>query len=234
MEYNIYCDESCHLENDGINAMGIGAVYCPTSKIHEVNDRIRDIKARNGIHRDLELKWTKISPSKIQVYEDLINYFFDDASLHFRAIIIKNKDDLDHERFKQDHNTWYYKMYFDMLQVILEPSSYYNIYIDIKDTHSYSRAQKLRDVCCNAMYDFSHKTIKKLQPIRSDEVQIMQLTDILIGAVVYHNRYFLASERRSASKLRLIDLIKSRSNYNLTRTTLLREDKFNLLFWEAR
>jgi len=22
MEYNIYCDESCHLENDSINVMG--------------------------------------------------------------------------------------------------------------------------------------------------------------------------------------------------------------------
>ena len=29
MEYNIYCDESCHLEHDGIKPMAIGAVWCP-------------------------------------------------------------------------------------------------------------------------------------------------------------------------------------------------------------
>jgi len=25
--FNVYCDESCHLENDGIAAMAWGAVY---------------------------------------------------------------------------------------------------------------------------------------------------------------------------------------------------------------
>ena len=29
---NIYCDESCHLQNDGEAVMAIGAVYYPASK----------------------------------------------------------------------------------------------------------------------------------------------------------------------------------------------------------
>ena len=28
--YNIYGDESCHLEHDGQKVMGLGAVICPT------------------------------------------------------------------------------------------------------------------------------------------------------------------------------------------------------------
>ena len=27
--YNIYCDESCHLRNDGQKAMVLGALWCP-------------------------------------------------------------------------------------------------------------------------------------------------------------------------------------------------------------
>lgn len=27
--FNIYCDESCHLENDGQKSMVLGAVSCP-------------------------------------------------------------------------------------------------------------------------------------------------------------------------------------------------------------
>ncbi|NHQ60865.1 DUF3800 domain-containing protein [Chlorobium sp. BLA1] len=27
--FNIYCDESCHLENDRHKAMVLGAVWCP-------------------------------------------------------------------------------------------------------------------------------------------------------------------------------------------------------------
>lgn len=33
--------------------------------------------------------------------------------------------------------------------------------------------------------------ISKVQPIRSNEVEIMQLTDIIIGAIGYVNRNFI-------------------------------------------
>lgn len=63
MLYNVYCDETCHLEHDGINDMVIGAVWCPQEKLREINQRIREIKIRNGISPTAELKWTKISPA---------------------------------------------------------------------------------------------------------------------------------------------------------------------------
>lgn len=233
MTYNIYCDESCHLEKDGINVMVLGAVWCPQSKIREINQRIRQIKSRNGVSEYAELKWVKISPAKIDLYKDLINYFFDDDDLHFRALIIPDKSKLDHKRFHQDHDTWYYKMYFEMLKVIFSPVDRYEIYIDIKDSHSYEKSQKLKEVCCNSIYDFSSQVIQRLQPIRSDEVQIMQIVDILIGAAAYQNRKFPSDFVKSPAKLEIIDLIQSRSNYSLNRSTLLKEDKCNLLVWEA-
>lgn len=234
MNYNIYCDESCHLENDGINVMVIGAIWCPQTKLKEINKRIKEIKLRNGVSVTAELKWTKVSPSKLDLYKDIVNYFFDDDDLHFRAVIIPDKKKLDHERFGQSHNDWYYKMYFEMLKTILSPADRYNIYIDIKDTHSFARSKKLKEVCCNSMYDFSEKVIKQLQPIRSDEVQIMQIVDILIGALGYHNRVFEQDFQKSAVKQELIDIISKRSKYSLKRTTLWREDKVNLLVWNAR
>ena len=234
MLYNVYCDETCHLEHDGINDMVIGAVWCPQEKLRGINQRLREIKARNGISPRLELKWTKIGPAKVEVYKDVLNYFFDDDDLHFRAIIIPDKSRLNHKAFHQTHDDWYYKMYFDMLKVILSPEDRFEIYIDIKDTHSYRKTQKLKEVCCNSMYDFSQSVIQRMQPIRSDEVQIMQLVDILIGAVGYTNRVFPADFVKSKAKLEIIDLIRKRSNYALTRTTLLREDKCNLFVWDAR
>ncbi len=234
MLYNVYCDESCHLEHDGINDMVIGAVWCPQRKLKEINSRICDIKLRNGISPTTEMKWTKISPAKVVAYKDIIDYFFDDDDLHFRAIIIPDKTKLNHRAFHQTHDDWYYKMYFDMLKAILSPVDRYEIYIDIKDSHSYQKAQKLRQVCSNSMYDFSQSVIQRLQPIRSDEIQIMQLTDILIGAVGYQNRTFSDGFVNSKAKLEIIELIKRRSGYSLTRTTLLREDKCNLFVWDAR
>ena len=217
MLYNVYCDETCHLEHDGINDMVIGAVWCPQNKLREINQRIKEIKARNGISPSTELKWTKVSPAKVQAYKDVIDYFFDDDDLHFRAIIIPDKSKLNHAAFHQTHDEWYYKMYFD-----------------IKDTNSYRKAQKLKEVCSNSMYDFSQSVIQRLQPVRSDEIQIMQLVDLLIGAVGYQNRVFPNGTTRSQAKIDIIELIKKRSNYLLTRTTLLRESKCNLFVWDAR
>ena len=121
-----------------------------------------------------------------------------------------------------------------MLKVILSPKDRYEIYIDIKDTNSYRKAQKLKEVCSNSMYDFSQSVIQRLQPVRSDEIQIMQLVDLLIGAVGYQNRVFPNGTTRSQAKIDIIELIKKRSNYLLTRTTLLRENKCNLFVWDAR
>ena len=110
MLYNVYCDETCHLEHDNSNVMVLGAVWCSQLKLKEINERIRQIKKRNNVSETMEMKWTKISPAKVDLYKDLVNYFFDDDDLHFRGIIIPDKTKLNHEHYHQTHDTWYYKM----------------------------------------------------------------------------------------------------------------------------
>lgn len=62
--YNVYCDESCHLEHDGINDMVIGAVWCDQKSVWKTNRDIRNIKAKYKIPAKAELKWTKVGPIK--------------------------------------------------------------------------------------------------------------------------------------------------------------------------
>ena len=120
-------------------------------------------------------------------------------------------------------------MYFDMLKVILSPKARYRIYLDIKDTRSATKITKLHNVLSNNLYDFSRNIIERVQTVRSHEVEILQLTDLLIGAISYINRGLSTS----VAKQELIKRIQERSHYSLTRTTLLRENKFNLFRWHA-
>lgn len=228
--FNIYCDESCHLQHDHQQVMVLGAVWCPLEKTREIAKRIREIKQRHGFTSMFEVKWVKVSPAKKLFYIDLIDYFFDDDDLHFRALIIPNKSKLRHNDFAQDHDTWYYKMYFDLLKVLLAPHAEYRIYLDIKDTRSAIKVEELHTVLCNNMYDFERKIIKRIQTTRSHEVEQLQLADLLIGAIGYANRGLETNQ----GKVALVDRMRVRSNYNLTKTTLLREDKVNLFRWEAR
>ena len=228
-EYNIYCDESCHLENDGIKTMVLGAMWCPKEKKEEIFTRIREIKVEHGLAKDFEIEWNKVSISKVDFYQNLIDYFFDDDDIYFRVLVIPDKTLLEHNLFSQTHDEFYYKMYFDLLKVILSPDDLYNIYIDIKDTRGASKVNKLSEVLRNSRYDYEAKIIKKVQQVASHEVELLQLADLFIGAVGYVNRGLSTSE----AKLKLIRRIQSRSGYSLMQTTLLRETKTNIFIWKS-
>ncbi len=227
--FNVYCDESCHLENDHQQVMVLGAVWCPIEKTAEFSAGIRGIKARYGLRPDFEIKWTKVSPAKSEFYGDIINYFFDKPDLHFRALVVPDKSKLRHGFFDQSHDEWYYKMYFDMLKVLFDPNSQYRIYLDIKDTRGSTKVAKLHDVLCNNLYDFSRKIIERLQIVRSHEVELLQVVDLMIGAVSYANRQLSTSSAKHA----LVEQIRRRSGYSLLRTTLFLEKKVNIFRWAA-
>lgn len=227
--YNVYCDESCHQEHDHSRAMVIGAVWAPLEKVPEITHRLREKKAVHGKPSDFEIKWNKVSPAGVQLYLDWIDYFFDDDDLHFRALVVPDKSLLRHEDFQQDHDTWYYKMYFGMLKGIIEPKARYRFYLDIKDTRSAPKIAKLKEILANSVYDFSEEIVERIQSVRSHEVEILQLADLLIGAVSYANREL----ESSPAKLALVERIRERSGYSLVRSTLVKEPKLNILVWHA-
>lgn len=227
--FNLYCDESCHLPNDGQPFMILGVICCPTHKAHDVAVRLREIKHTYGMRQNFEVKWNKVSASEEGFYRAWTDYFFDDDDLSFRAVIA-DKSGLHHEAYGQDHDTWYYKMMFQLLSRVIAPDAAYRIYLDKKDSRSARKVAKLHDVLCSNMYDFDRKVIERVQVIQSHEVEQLQLADLLLGAVGYENRHLSGNN----GKVALISRIKERSGYALTRSTLLRESKFNLFHWQPR
>lgn len=62
----------------------------------------------------------------------------------------------------------------------------------------------------------------------------MQLADILIGALSYLHRGHLEKGDANPAKKAIVERIKQKSGYGLTKNTLLRETKLNLFFWQPR
>ena len=234
--YNIYCDESCHLENDKIPVMVLGAVWCPHDSVKTIAEHIRELKIKNGLSRYFETKWTKISQAKAQFYLDLVDYFFDNDDLHFRGVLIPDKSVLKHHAFEQTHDSWYYKMLFVMIEPIINPLNRYRVYLDIKDSRSEQKRKSLEDVLRNSRYDSGGQIIERVQQIRSHESELLQLADLLLGAVGYHNRNQtgdLKSRNGNSGKIQVIQRIQRRSGKSLVYTTWLCEPKFNLLVWQG-
>lgn len=226
---NIYCDESTHLPNDGQPYMVLGAIVCPASRSREVAVRLREIRGKHGMRPDFEIKWTKVSPAKLAFYLDVIDYFFDDDDLNFRAVVAP-KQGLDHERFNQTHDDWYYKMMFYLIRNVLPAQDEAFIYLDKKDTNGQEKINRLRKVIANAEYDFNYKNIRRLQIVESHHVGLLQLADLLIGAINYANR----NDATSAAKQHLIKRIRERSGMSLIRSTLPSEKKMNIFKWRAQ
>ncbi|MDI9482531.1 MAG: DUF3800 domain-containing protein [Bacillota bacterium] len=232
MRYNIYCDESCHLEKDKSNIMVLGAMSCLIENKKEIFNDIRSIKEIHGLSKSFEIKWTKVSESKIEFYKDLVDYFFRNEKLSFRGLIAIGKNKLDNALYNNnDYDLWYYKMYFYLLDVIIYPGEEYCVFIDIKDTRGGPRVRKLQKVLCNNKYDYNNEVIKRISQINSKESEIMQIVDLIIGALSYYYRG-LYDQPGNRGKQILIDAIKEKAD--ITKTTPRSESKFNLFIWKPR
>ena len=66
--------------------------------------------------------------------------------------------------------------------------------------------------------------------MRSHDVPLLQLTDLLIGALSYVHRGLHGSPAKQA----LVAHIRHRSGLSLEQSSLWRAEKFNLLVWRAQ
>lgn len=220
--FNFYCDESTHLESDGQPYMVIGYVSAPFHLLKMHNKNIREMKIKHFVKG--EVKWSALSKSRYPFYNELIDYFFSNSSLEFRAIII-DKSQMNHFAFSQTHDDFYDKMYYQLLNKKIHPEYTYNIYLDIKDVYSYKKAKSLK-----SYLERDYKNIRNLQVIKSYESELMQLADVLIGAL----NYKLRGLNRVTAKNNIIEKIEKHCGRPLTQRTPKDENKFNLFYIELQ
>lgn len=220
--FNFYCDESCHLENDDHKYMLISYVSSAYNQVQIHHEKIRQLKEKHNFYA--EIKWSNISHSQYPFYAELIDYFFA-TDLKFRTIIV-DKDQVENDRYGQTYDTFYYKMYYQLLNHKMDMRYAYNIYLDIKDSLSALKIRKLRKVL-----KLDYSAIRNLQNIHSHESLLMQLTDVIMGAIAYHLNF---QDKSVIAKQKLINKIKEHSNLSLNRSTPKKSDKFNLFFIDLK
>lgn len=219
----MYCDESGHLEHDQIKVMVIGGVAINNEFRKNAYSDIKRIKVKHGIPIHREIKWIKVSKGELDYYKELIEYFINNEQLSFRAVVVPDKSKLDHARFNQTQDDFYYKVYYEMLKKILFKHDSIRVFIDIKDTNSSYKVKKLTRYLNNTYT--SHQNDVGIEQIRSHENSLLQLADLLIGCVMYKNRELTSSN----AKLELVKFLESKISSKLNTTSLYSELKFNLL-----
>lgn len=216
--FNIYCDESCHIENDHKPYMFLGSVCVAYNQMKGISERIKDLKAKHHFYG--EIKWTNVSKSQYRFYEELVKYFFE-TEMTFRCVGVE-KSKINYEAFNKTYDEFYYTMYYTLLNYKIDTLSTYNVYLDIKDTLSAIKVNYLKSILNTKFGVF-----RNVQNIRSHESLIMQITDLMMGAISYlHNN----QAKENLAKVHLIEKIKSLSKENLEATNY--NKKLNLFFIE--
>ena len=221
--FDLFLDESCHLESDHLPVMCIGYTKVDREHYQTIKKDLKSIKHK--YHTPTELKWHKVSDSRKDLYFELIDYFFDNP-VWFRSVLVKYKQKLDHDQFNQgSHDNFYYKMIYFLLRPNNDHHQY-RVYLDIKDTRGREKLNKIDEVFSN--YYQGNSPFIQFQHIHSHDNVFLQLTDLFIGAITYKARGLGEGPNANPVKKEIVEYIEERSGYMLDEGTEPWEEKFNI------
>lgn len=186
----------------------------------------RELKAAIRAHREQhrvasEFKWNKVSPSRLDFYLGLVDLFFA-SSAQFRAIVLPVGQLEAGRHHGGDAELMFYKFYYQLLRHWIYPGVRYRIFVDQKTGRVRSRVRELRDVLQSAN---GSAGIDGVQSVSSDEVDILQLANVLTGAVG-----FKFQPGRSAAKHAVIEQIERHLGRAIG-PTARDAAKFNIFCW---
>ncbi len=234
MKYKIFCDESNHLDfkdNSTLksNVMVLGAIRVEEEQVEQINKHIKYLKHKHNYHK--ELKWTKLNISQKPFYDELLDLFFNDKHLKFQAVLIPNKKDLKHDIYNDGNaDLFYYKMFYYVFRNLFETEVNIGekidakIYLDYKDSRCGIRMTQLKEVLQSK---YKNNLSVEVFTTQSHESNIIQLTDLFIGAIAYKAREDL--EHKSKIKNYIVNILESKlHNKSLKINTPPWESKFNI------
>lgn len=180
MIFDVYCDESSPdaltSKSPNVKYMLIGSLWLPFNKRHELKEALLKIREKHSTWG--EIKWSKVSQSKIEFYKDLIDLFWlynDD--LRFRAIVV-NQELIQSKLMDDDAELGFYKFYYQLIHHWIQDNNEYNIFCDVKVNRDRNRIKVLER--CLSRTNLS-STIKGVQSLPSKEVVLIQYCDFLLG-----------------------------------------------------
>ena len=177
--YNVYCNESLYSTDDSESVTALGILICQTSQVRNLSDAIRALKSEHFLKTNFEIKWTKVSPSKIDFYLALVDFVLDDDRLNFHGIVR-----IDENRIECSHDQFYDQLYCRVFDSVFRLPQRYRMYLNVRDTRGGRTMRRLQDMASAA----GGRYVERIQQIRSHESEILQAVDLFAGALTYANR----------------------------------------------
>lgn len=183
MKFDVYCDES-HPDllgsgNPPAQYMVIGSLWLSADDRQRFKDAVHLLRDKHKMGG--EFKWQKVSASRKEFYLELTDWFFAQGDdLRFRCIAV-DRSKVNLLRFHDnDQELGFYKFYYQMLHHWILDCNEYAIFCDFKSNRQRDRLHVLQQ--CLKASNLSSQ-VSTVQTTRSNESVLIQMADVLTGAV---------------------------------------------------
>lgn len=228
MKFTIVCDES----STDSRYLIVGALVIPRTNHALLIEELKDLKKQLNLRWEGEVKWKKISRKYLEKYKKLLDWFFEHLQsnhFRFRAHVIDTYKKEYRQYGEGDKETSFYKVFFHLLMqcikrlAIEEEGSNVLILLDDKSNRYPFRLSTLKQTLNRALNrDLKIKNlVANVEPRESSGKNaegLIQIVDILIGAIGHIRNGFFKNAKASAAKQEIIayieGLLKSRLEYD--------------------
>jgi hypothetical protein len=209
---SIYCDESS-LE---ARYTAWGGLWLNADSERLIRSSYAAAISAKGARFDTEVKWGKATSKVWQpTYEAIVDGFFDSGA-RFNCIVV--------DRYNpglnrgEDHELDFYKSLFWLLSKRVQPRTAYDVILDGRTDREADRLTTLRDVLNNAARrDHEHAEGRdcflEVRSADSKEEPVIQIADLLLGAVCFHMNRKHERQNHSRTKHSLAKYIANRAGF---------------------
>ena len=225
--FSVFCDESWRMTGSGNWFVAIGATVCDTSCVRSYAESARRLKARHGFRAGFKTGWTKISPAKAVFYRDTINMFLHCDNLRFVGLIGESGKNPEEDGRVPRHRS---REELDrrLLGAVLRGLHRYRVYTGVTDTRGGARLRRLRETVDALPPGDGRPCVERIQQIRAGESELLQLTDLLTGALAWANR----GRSGNAGKAAIVARLQERFGQEAPGDSFApRDPKFHVSTW---
>jgi len=224
MKFEVYCDEAMPdlftSQKPGGRYLMIGSLWLPADLRTEVKGKVHGIREKHNTWG--EIKWSKVSPSRLPFHIDLIDLFESyGLDVRFRCIAVDHTQ-VNMELHDNDEELGFYKFYYQMLHNWILDFNEYHIYCDAKTNRDSRRMQVLKRCLFHSNLSSEIKTVQSLP---SGQVVMIQLCDLLLGAA--SSRLNNTLKETSAKEI-LVKRLESHLGWEKLEPTSRSESKYNI------
>jgi hypothetical protein len=212
--FHIYADES---RQTGHPYMLYGMIFSPAgASTLELERQIITLRDSHRFGAE-EIKWNSTSKKKVDLYKSVVDVFFEAQSASFRCMKIEPGKIERHKYHEGDHETAFYWGYGMALSRNLQAIHEYEIFMDARTDERPNRVADLR-ASINAHWIqkqlaqkmIANEIVRDIKTVDSKKYNLLQITDVLTGAVGFAMEKRDESLESSPAKIELMKHIADR------------------------